>query len=146
MTPELLLALVAFAFVTSITPGPNNLMLLASGAAFGFRRSVPHMLGVGIGFVAMTVLVGLGLAGLIEAAPGLRLALKAAGRRLHAVVRLEDPERRRAGRGRGGGAADALPRGGAVPVGEPEGLGDGADRGDRLRARRDAAGDGGWWR
>ena len=79
MTPELLLALVAFAFVTSITPGPNNLMLLASGAAFGFRRSVPHMLGVGIGFVAMTVLVGLGLAGLIEAAPGLRLALKAAG-------------------------------------------------------------------
>ena len=79
MTPELVLALVAFAFVTSITPGPNNLMLLASGAAFGFRRSVPHMLGVGIGFVAMTVLVGLGLAGLIEAAPGLRLALKAAG-------------------------------------------------------------------
>ena len=79
MTPELLLALVAFAFVTSITPGPNNLMLLASGAAFGFRRSVPHMLGVGLGFVAMTVLVGLGLAGLIEAAPGLRLALKAAG-------------------------------------------------------------------
>ena len=79
MTPELVLALVAFAFVTSITPGPNNLMLLASGAAFGFRRSVPHMLGVGIGFVAMTVLVGLGLAGLIDAAPGLRLALKAAG-------------------------------------------------------------------
>ena len=79
MTPELVLALVAFAFVTSITPGPNNLMLLASGAAFGFRRSVPHMLGVGVGFVAMTVLVGLGLAGLIDAAPGLRLALKAAG-------------------------------------------------------------------
>ena len=79
MTPDLLLALVAFAFVTSITPGPNNLMLMASGAAFGFRRTIPHMLGVGIGFVVMAILVGLGLAGLIEAAPGLKLGLKAAG-------------------------------------------------------------------
>jgi threonine/homoserine/homoserine lactone efflux protein len=79
MTPDLLLALVAFAFVTSITPGPNNLMLMASGAAFGFRRTIPHMLGVGIGFVVMAILVGFGLAGLIEAAPGLKLALKAAG-------------------------------------------------------------------
>ena len=58
MTPELVLALVAFAFATSITPGPNNLMLLASGAAFGFRRSVPHMLGVGIGFVAVVAILG----------------------------------------------------------------------------------------
>ena len=79
MTPDILLALVAFSFVTSITPGPNNLMLMASGAAFGFRRTVPHMLGVGIGFTVMALLVGLGLAGLIEAAPGLKLALKAAG-------------------------------------------------------------------
>lgn len=79
MTPDLLLALVAFAFVTSITPGPNNLMLMASGAAFGFRRTIPHMLGVGIGFVVMAILVGLGLAGAIEAAPGIKLALKAAG-------------------------------------------------------------------
>jgi threonine/homoserine/homoserine lactone efflux protein len=79
MTPDLLLALVAFAFVTSITPGPNNLMLMASGAAFGFRRTIPHMLGVGIGFVVMAILVGLGLAGVIEAAPGLKLGLKAAG-------------------------------------------------------------------
>jgi threonine/homoserine/homoserine lactone efflux protein len=79
MTPELLMALVAFAFVTSITPGPNNLMLMASGAAFGFRRTVPHMLGVGIGFMLMAVLVGLGLAGLIEAEPRLKLALKAVG-------------------------------------------------------------------
>ena len=79
MSRDLLLALVAFAFVTSITPGPNNLMLMASGAAYGFRRSVPHMLGVGIGFAVMVLLVGLGLAGLIDSAPPLRLALKAAG-------------------------------------------------------------------
>ena len=76
MTPDVLLALVAFAFVMSITPGPNNLMLLASGAAFGFRRTVPHMFGVGIGFVVMTVLVGVGLAGLLEAAPWLGGVLK----------------------------------------------------------------------
>ncbi len=61
MTYELLLALIAFAFVSSITPGPNNLMLMASGANFGFRRTVPHMLGVGLGFTFMVLLVGTGL-------------------------------------------------------------------------------------
>ncbi len=69
MPAELLLALVAFAFVSSITPGPNNLMLLASGVNFGFRRSVPHMLGIGIGFTLMVALVGLGLAGIFTAWP-----------------------------------------------------------------------------
>ena len=61
MTYDLLLALIAFAFVSSITPGPNNLMLMASGANFGFRRSIPHMLGIGIGFTVMVLLVGTGL-------------------------------------------------------------------------------------
>lgn len=61
MTYELLLALIAFAFVSSITPGPNNMMLLASGANFGFSRTVPHMLGIGIGFTIMVAIVGLGL-------------------------------------------------------------------------------------
>ena len=61
MTYELFTALSAFAFVTSITPGPNNLMLMASGANFGFRRTIPHMLGVGLGFVLMVLLVGAGL-------------------------------------------------------------------------------------
>ena len=78
MTHDLLLALVTFAFVTSVTPGPNNLMLMASGATFGFRRTVPHMLGVGLGFTAMTALVGLGIAGLLAASPALSLALKVA--------------------------------------------------------------------
>ena len=61
MSIDPLLALGAFAFASSITPGPNNLMLLASGANFGLRRSIPHMLGVGIGFVLMLFLVGMGL-------------------------------------------------------------------------------------
>ncbi|MEM9394738.1 MAG: LysE family translocator [Pseudomonadota bacterium] len=58
---ELLLGLVAFAFVSSITPGPNNLMLLASGANFGLRRSIPHMLGISLGHAFMVLLLGMGL-------------------------------------------------------------------------------------
>lgn len=69
MDLALLPALAAFAFVTSVTPGPNNMMLMASGANFGFRRTVPHMLGVALGFVAMAVLVGIGLMGLMNALP-----------------------------------------------------------------------------
>ncbi|WP_299846507.1 LysE family translocator [uncultured Roseovarius sp.] len=61
MTYELLTALFAFALVTVITPGPNNLMLMASGANFGFRRTLPHMLGIGIGFPTMIFLVGIGV-------------------------------------------------------------------------------------
>jgi len=76
MTPELFLALIAFAFVTSVTPGPNNMMLLASGANFGFSRSVPHMLGISLGHVAMTLIVGLGLVGVMLAVPAATLALK----------------------------------------------------------------------
>ena len=69
MPYELLTGLALLSFVSSITPGPNNLMLMASGANFGFRRTLPHMLGVGIGFTAMVTLVGLGLVGLFEAYP-----------------------------------------------------------------------------
>jgi threonine/homoserine/homoserine lactone efflux protein len=61
MSPENLLALATFAFVSSITPGPNNLMLMASGINFGFVRTIPHMLGVSLGFVLLAVVVGLGL-------------------------------------------------------------------------------------
>ena len=76
MTHEQLLALAAFAFVTSITPGPNNLMLMASGANFGVRRTVPHMMGVALGFVFMAVLVGAGLAQAFAAVPQLYTVLK----------------------------------------------------------------------
>jgi threonine/homoserine/homoserine lactone efflux protein len=78
MTYDLLLALLGFAFVTSITPGPNNMMLLASGVNFGFRRTVPHMLGISLGHALMVFLVGLGLAGVFTAWPPALLALKAA--------------------------------------------------------------------
>ncbi|WP_375266499.1 LysE family translocator [Planktotalea sp.] len=69
MTYDLVLALTVFAFVSSITPGPNNLMLMASGANFGFRRTIPHMLGVGIGFTLMIFLVGVGLVQVFDLYP-----------------------------------------------------------------------------
>ena len=76
MTYEIFIALATFAFVTSITPGPNNLMLMASGANFGFRQTIPHMLGVGIGFVLMLIIVGLGLVQIFVLYPVTITALK----------------------------------------------------------------------
>lgn len=77
MTIDWFLALLAFAFVTSATPGPNTMMLMASGVNFGFRRTMPHMSGIVIGFAAMILSVGLGLAGLFQAEPRANLAMKA---------------------------------------------------------------------
>ena len=76
---DVFLALVVFAFVSSVTPGPNNLMLLASGVNFGFRRTVPHMAGIGFGFWLLLMAVGLGLGAMLSAFPALHLALKVAG-------------------------------------------------------------------
>lgn len=76
MPADLFLALVGFAFVTVITPGPNNLMLMASGANYGLRRSAPHMLGIGLGFPAMVLLLGLGAMQVFDAVPGSYAVLK----------------------------------------------------------------------
>ena len=65
--------------VTSITPGPNNLMLLASGVNFGFRLTVPHMLGISCGFLVMAFAVGLGLAQVFTRLPWIYGVLKWAG-------------------------------------------------------------------
>ncbi|MES2563077.1 MAG: LysE family translocator [Pseudomonadota bacterium] len=61
MSADMLLAFALFAFVTSVTPGPNNIMLLASGVNFGFRATIPHILGISTGFLFMVIAVGLGL-------------------------------------------------------------------------------------
>jgi threonine/homoserine/homoserine lactone efflux protein len=74
-----LTALVTFAFATSITPGPNNMMLFASGVNFGFRRTIPHMLGIGAGFLSLLIGVGLGLGALLATVPILYTGLKIAG-------------------------------------------------------------------
>ncbi|NQZ89272.1 MAG: LysE family translocator [Colwellia sp.] len=69
MNIEVLSALIVFAFVSSITPGPNNLMLMNSGANFGFKKTIPHMLGVGMGFTLMIALVGFGVIKLFDEFP-----------------------------------------------------------------------------
>lgn len=79
MTPQLIGALAMFAFASSITPGPNNAMLLASGANFGLRATVPHLLGVVFGFLALLLAVGFGLGGLFTAYPVLHEVLKWVG-------------------------------------------------------------------
>jgi threonine/homoserine/homoserine lactone efflux protein len=79
MTTDLMLAFAGFAFVSSITPGPNNAMLLASGVNFGFRRTMPHIAGIAFGCVVMLVLVGFGLGEAFAAVPGLYDALRWAG-------------------------------------------------------------------
>jgi threonine/homoserine/homoserine lactone efflux protein len=79
LNDPLLWALLGFALTTSITPGPNNAMLTASGANFGFRRAVPHMLGIIVGFPAMVLAIGLGLGTVFSALPWLHVALKYVG-------------------------------------------------------------------
>ncbi len=79
MQADTLLALFLFAFTTSITPGPNNMMLFASGVNFGFVRTVPHMLGIGAGFFLLLIAVGFGLGALLHSVPLLYTALKFAG-------------------------------------------------------------------
>lgn len=76
METQALLALLAFGAVSSFTPGPNNLMLMTSGANFGIARTMPHLSGVVIGFSAMVVIVGLGLFGLFHAWPASFTVLK----------------------------------------------------------------------
>ncbi|SEW21611.1 Threonine/homoserine/homoserine lactone efflux protein [Cognatiyoonia koreensis] len=75
MTTTLFLGLIGFAIASSITPGPNNLMLMASGANFGLRRTVPHMLGISLGHMFMVFLVGIGLGQLLDTYPVLKIAL-----------------------------------------------------------------------
>lgn len=79
MPLETFLALVLFAFTTSITPGPNNMMLFASGVNFGFARTIPHMLGIGVGFLSLLIAVGLGLGALLQTVPVVYTTLKFAG-------------------------------------------------------------------
>jgi threonine/homoserine/homoserine lactone efflux protein len=75
----LLLPLATFAFVTSITPGPNNIMLASSGINFGFVRTIPHILGVTIGFAVLVALCAVGVGALIVAVPAAYFALKLFG-------------------------------------------------------------------
>lgn len=79
MSYEALLAISGYAFVTSISPGPSNFLLLASGANFGFARTIPQVLGITLGFTALLLAVGSGLGAILSAFPMLNVVLKIAG-------------------------------------------------------------------
>jgi threonine/homoserine/homoserine lactone efflux protein len=74
-----LLGLVGFVFVVSITPGPNNALLWASGLRFGFRRTTRHVAGTAVGMAALVLAMAAGIGVLLTEAPGAELALKVAG-------------------------------------------------------------------
>jgi threonine/homoserine/homoserine lactone efflux protein len=95
MSQPLLIAFVVFAVVMFFTPGPNNIMLLSSGLTYGFRRTVPHIAGITIGFAFMVGAVGLGLGTIFIAYPVLQTVLKYAGVAylvyLAAVIAMAEP-------------------------------------------------------
>lgn len=76
---EQLLALVGFSVVSTVTPGPNNVLLWGSGAAFGFRRTVRHVVGTALGIGAMALAVAAGLGAVLAAVPEITLAMKVGG-------------------------------------------------------------------
>ncbi|WP_432453317.1 MULTISPECIES: LysE family translocator [unclassified Agarivorans] len=78
MEYQQLIALVSFAFVSTVTPGPNNIMIMSSGASVGFIRTIPHMLGVVFGFSLMVILLGFGLTGLFTRYPFIHQLLQIA--------------------------------------------------------------------
>lgn len=79
MSPQILFAFIVFATVMFFTPGPNNTMVLSSGLAYGFRRTLPHIAGITLGVAFMVSAVGLGLGTIFLAYPVLQTVLKYAG-------------------------------------------------------------------
>lgn len=78
-TVTMLLSIGTFALSTSTTPGPNNIMLLSSGLTFGYKRTLPHILGIIIGFPVMVLLVGMGLGVVFQNFPLIFTTLKIVG-------------------------------------------------------------------
>ncbi|WP_257288543.1 LysE family translocator [Endozoicomonas sp. SESOKO2] len=71
--------LLAFAFSSTITPGPNNVMIMTSGMNYGTRQSIPHFLGICLGFPLMVLFVGLGLGAVFDLFPVLHDIIKVLG-------------------------------------------------------------------
>ncbi|UJF16915.1 LysE family translocator [Vibrio sp. SS-MA-C1-2] len=76
---EWYLAVILFAFSSTITPGPNNIMIMSSGVNFGIKKSIPHLLGIAIGFPFMVAAVGIGFSALFTLFPQLHEIIKTVG-------------------------------------------------------------------
>lgn len=105
MSHQLLFAFIVFAIVMFVTPGPNNIMVLSSGLTYGFRRTMPHIAGITIGFAFMVAAVGLGFGTVFLAYPVLQTVLKYAGAAylvyLAVMISLSGPPKPDAEDGRG---------------------------------------------
>jgi len=78
-TLTMIISITSFALASTMTPGPNNIMLLSSGLTFGYKRTLPHALGINFGFPVMVICVGLGVGKLFEVFPFVYTALKIVG-------------------------------------------------------------------
>ncbi|MBE9540017.1 MAG: LysE family translocator [Proteobacteria bacterium] len=76
---EYYFAILLFAFTATITPGPNNVMIMTSGVNYGVRRSLPHFFGICLGFPVMVILVGLGIGAVFERFPLVHEVIKVVG-------------------------------------------------------------------
>ncbi len=75
----MIISITSFALASTMTPGPNNIMLLSSGLTFGYKRTIPHALGINFGFPIMVICVGLGVGKLFEVFPFIYTILKVVG-------------------------------------------------------------------
>ena len=123
MPHSLLIAFVVFAAVMFFTPGPNNIMVLSSGLTYGFRRTLPHIAGVTIGFAFMVGAVGIGFGTIFIAFPVLQTILKYAGAAYLVYLAVAIAMSGSAQAGRQPARSDDLLGRGDVPVGQRQGLG-----------------------
>jgi threonine/homoserine/homoserine lactone efflux protein len=72
----MVISVLTFAFTMAMTPGPNNALFLSSGLTFGYKATIPHIIGVIVGFPLMTLMVGLGLGQIFASYPIILTILK----------------------------------------------------------------------
>ena len=136
MPVDLFLALTLFSCVMAFTPGPNNILLAASGVNFGFARAVPHMIGVTLGFLLLMLACGAGLSVVFSALPMLHLVLKFVGAAYMLWLAYKVAHRTFIERRAGAGAALYLFAGRGLSMDQSKGVCGRAKRHRGLRAPR----------